>query len=218
MRGLARRTAAGRRRHRVPRRGGSPRQHRHGNIASLIQSVYAGFGSGVAVEGFGFHLHNRGALFTLEPGHPNAVAPRKRPLHTIIPGLMENGPLAIGFGIMGGFNQAQAHAQFVSHIVDHGMNIQQALEAPRFTRVDFDGCDVLIENRVPLETRRELERKGHRLEMAGDFAAVMGGGQAVLFDSRTGVKYGASSPRKDGAAIPEPGDYYDPSANARVRS
>ena len=177
---------------------------REGNIVSLIQSVYHSFGSGVAVEGYGFHLQNRGGLFTLEEGHPNVVAPRKRPFHTIIPALMEKDNLTIGFGIMGGLNQAQAHAQFVSNIVDHGMNIQQALEAARFTRTEFDGCEVSIESRVPLETREALERMGHVFEVEEGFSNLMGGGQAVMLDSETGVHYGASSPRKDGAAIPEP--------------
>ena len=84
-------------------------------------------------------LHNRGALFTLEDGHPNVLAPRKRPLHTIIPASWRRATCAIGFGIMGGWNQAQAHAQFVANIVDYGMDIQQALEAGRFTKPTFDG-------------------------------------------------------------------------------
>jgi gamma-glutamyltranspeptidase/glutathione hydrolase len=87
---------------------------RDGNIVSLIQSLYSSFGSGVVAPGTGVMLHNRGGLFTMEDGHPNQIAPRKRPLHTIIPAFMEKGDVKIGFGIMGGFNQAQAHAQFVS--------------------------------------------------------------------------------------------------------
>ena len=180
---------------------------REGNIVSLIQSIYLAFGSGVVVDGFGFHLHNRAGLFTLQEGHPNQLEPRKRPFHTIIPAVMEKGNVHIGFGIMGGLNQAQAHAQFVSNIVDHGMNIQLALEAPRFTKLDFGGCGVSIEGRVPEETLKQLRRWGHQLEVLDDFASPMGGGQAVQFDSATGVKYGASSPRKDGAAVPEPDPY-----------
>ncbi len=182
---------------------------RDGNIVSLIQSIYLAFGSGVVVDGFGFHLHNRAGLFSLEEGHPNELQPRKRPFHTIIPGLMEKGNVHIGFGIMGGLNQAQAHAQFVSNIVDHGMNIQLALEAPRFTKLDFGGCGVSIEGRLPQETLSRLRRWGHQLEVLEDFASPMGGGQAVLYDSATGVKYGASSPRKDGAAVPEPDPYFE---------
>ena len=179
-----------------------------GNIVSLIQSLYMGFGSGVVVHKMGFHLQNRGALFDLDETHPNVLAPRKRPFHTIIPGFLEKGSLHIGFGIMGGLNQAQAHAQFVSNVVDHGMNIQQALEAPRFTKMNFGGCDVVIENRVPAETLEVLMQKGHRLEVRGPFTQAVGGGQVVLHDSESGVNYGASSPRKDGAAVPEPDPYF----------
>ena len=183
---------------------------REGNIASLIQSIYLSFGSGVTVDGYGFHLHNRGGLFVLEEGHPNRLAGRKRPFHTIIPGLMEKGDLHIGFGIMGGLNQAQAHAQFVGNLVDHNLNLQSALEAPRFTKLIAGGCDVMIEGRVPVEVREELTRRGHRLEVLGDFSSWVGGGQAVMHDARTKMNYGASSPRKDGAAVPEPHPYFAP--------
>ncbi len=177
---------------------------REGNIVSLIQSNYAGFGSGIVPDGVGFMLQNRGALFTLDPDHPNALAGRKRPLHTIIPAFMEKGDVRIAFGIMGGWNQSQAHAQFVSNVVDHGMNIQAALEAARFSKDSFDGCDMMVEARVPAAVRAELEAKGHQLEVRGDYSGRMGGGQAVQRDFAAGVNYGASSPRKDGAAIPEP--------------
>jgi gamma-glutamyltranspeptidase/glutathione hydrolase len=176
---------------------------REGNIVSLIQSLYDHFGSGVAVDDFGFILQNRGALFTLDAAHPNALAPRKRPFHTIIPAFMEKGDVHIGFGIMGGLNQAQAHAQFVSNVVDHGMNIQEALEAPRFTRKVFEGCEFSIESRIPKEVRDQLEARGQKLKVLGAFSSDMGGGQVVVHDSKTGVNYGASSPRKDGAAVPE---------------
>jgi gamma-glutamyltranspeptidase/glutathione hydrolase len=181
---------------------------REGNIASLIQSVYQHFGSGVIVDDYGFALQNRGALFELDPNHPNALVGRKRPFHTIIPAFMEKGDVHIGFGIMGGLNQTPAHAQFVSNTVDHGMNIQAALEAPRFTKLKFGGCDVLIEARVAKEVRDALTAKGHELKVVGDFSNQMGGGQAVIYDSATGVKYGASDPRKDGEAIPEPHPYW----------
>lgn len=181
---------------------------RDGNIVSLIQSLYQSFGSGVVVDDFGFALQNRGALFTLDSTHPNALAPHKRPFHTLIPAFMEKGDLHIGFGIMGGYNQAQAHAQFVSDIVDHDMNIQAALEAPRFTKQDFGGCDVQIEARVPPDVRAALTAEGHVLRLMGDYSSEMGGGQAVMRDSAAGVNYGASSPRKDGAAIPEPAPYW----------
>jgi gamma-glutamyltranspeptidase/glutathione hydrolase len=181
---------------------------RDGNIVSLIQSVYARFGSGVGVDNYGFILQNRGGLFELDPDHPNALAPRKRPFHTIIPAFMEKGDIHIGFGIMGGLNQAQAHAQFVSNIVDHGMNIQAALEAPRFNKLTFGGCDVTVENRISKEVRDGLAAKGHQVKVAGDFADTMGGGQAVIHNSATGTNYAASSPRKDGAAVPEPAPYF----------
>jgi gamma-glutamyltranspeptidase/glutathione hydrolase len=181
---------------------------RDGNIVSLIQSIYLAWGSRVAVDGMGFHLHNRAALFVLDEKHPNVLAGRKRPLHTIIPALMEKDNVHIGFGIMGGFNQAQAHAQFVSNVVDHAMNIQQALEAPRFTRPEFKSPGVVIENRYPAATLKALRAKGHRLDVVGAYSSQVGGGQAVIFDAKTGTKFGASSPRKDGAAVPEPDPYF----------
>jgi gamma-glutamyltranspeptidase/glutathione hydrolase len=175
---------------------------RHGNIASVIQSVYEGFGSAIVPPGTGFALQNRGALFTLADGHPNALAPRKRPLHTIIPAFMQKGDVRIGFGIMGGFNQAQAHAQFVAHIVDYGMDIQQALEAGRFTKPTFAGADVNVEALVPESTRRELAALGHDVTTVPPRTNVFGHGQAVMSDG-SGVHFGASEPRHDGAAIPE---------------
>jgi gamma-glutamyltranspeptidase / glutathione hydrolase len=175
-----------------------------GNMVSLIQSNFAGFGSGIVAEGTGFPLQNRGALFTLDRSHPNVLAPRKRPLHTIIPAFMREGSTRIAFGIMGGWNQSQAHAQFVSNVVDHGMNIQGALEAPRFTKLTFDGRDVMMERRIPDRIRAGLAAKGHEVGVEGNFCSFMGGGQAVMRDGTTGVNYGASDPRKDGAAVPEP--------------
>ena len=179
-----------------------------GNIVSLIQSVYEHFGSGVVVDDYGFVLQNRGGLFDLDPALPNALAPRKRPFHTIIPAFMEKDDVHMGFGIMGGLNQAQAHAQFVSNVVDHGMNIQAAMEAPRFTRRLFTSCEVQIENRIPAEIRDALMKRGHEIKVMGDFSGNMGGGQAVIHNSATGVNYGASDPRKDGAAVPEPHGYF----------
>ena len=175
---------------------------RDGNIVSLIQSIYAGFGSGIVPEGTGFALHNRGALFTLEDGHPNMVAPRKRPLHTIIPGFMQKDDVRIGFGIMGGWNQAQAHAQFVANIADFGMDIQEALEAGRFTKATFDGLDVDIESLVPAASIGALAALGHEITVVPPRTGTFGSGQAVMSDGK-GVHYGASEPRHDGAAIPE---------------
>ena len=176
---------------------------REGNIVSLIQSIYQGFGSGLVPSGTGFALQNRGALFTLDEQHPNVLAPRKRPLHTIIPGFMQKGGLRIGFGIMGAWNQAQAHAQFVANIVDYGMDIQEALEAPRFTKSTFDGVDVSIEALVPEAVRTELKRFGHDITVVPPRSGAFGSGQAVMSNDATGVHFGASEPRHDGAAIPE---------------
>ena len=173
-----------------------------GNIVSLIQSLYSAFGSGLVAPDTGVMLHNRGSLFTLEPGHPNELAPRKRPLHTIIPGFMSKGDVKIGFGIMGAFNQAQAHAQFVANIVDYGMDIQEALEAGRFTKLTFGGRDVNIEVLVPESSRLALAALGHDITVVPPRTGTFGYGQAVMSDGR-GVHYGASEPRHDGAAIPQ---------------
>jgi gamma-glutamyltranspeptidase / glutathione hydrolase len=175
---------------------------RDGNIVSLIQSTYHGFGSGLVAPGCGFALQNRGALFTLDESHPNRLAPRKRPLHTIIPAFMQRDAVRIGFGIMGGWNQAQAHAQYVANIVDFGLDIQQALEAGRFTKPTFDGADVLVEALVPEDTRGRLSAMGHQVEVVPPRTGLFGSGQAVMSDG-AGVHFGASEPRHDGAAIPE---------------
>jgi gamma-glutamyltranspeptidase/glutathione hydrolase len=175
---------------------------RDGNVVSLIQSIYKGFGSGLVPPGSGFALQNRGALFTLEPGHPNVLEGRKRPLHTLIPGFMQKDGVQIGFGIMGAWNQAQAHAQFVANVVDYGLDIQEALEAGRFTKATFDGADVDVEALVPESARRELAALGHEITVVAPRTGTFGSGQAVMSDG-AGVHYGASEPRHDGAAIPE---------------
>jgi gamma-glutamyltranspeptidase/glutathione hydrolase len=185
-----------------------------GNIASLIQSNYSGFGSGLVPPGAGFMLHNRGALFTLEKGHPNILAPRKRPVHTIIPAFMQKGDVRIGFGIMGGWNQAQAHAQFVANIADYGMTIQQALEAGRFTKGTFEGCDVSIEALVPDAARAELKPRGHDIRVIPQRTGTFGYGQAVM-SGPGGVHFGASDPRHDGAAIPQAPNPFTDAAEPR---
>jgi gamma-glutamyltranspeptidase / glutathione hydrolase len=176
---------------------------REGNMVSLIQSNYDSFGSGIVAAGTGFALHNRGGLFSLDAASPNALAGRKRPLHTIIPAFAQKGDTRIAFGIMGGWNQAQAHAQFVANIADFKMNIQAALEAPRFSKRTFAGCDVSMENRFAQNVRNELTAKGHTIDLRGTFSSAMGGGQAVMRDFVSGVNYGASDPRKDGQAAAE---------------
>lgn len=173
-----------------------------GNIVSLIQSVYSAFGSGLVPSKTGFAMHNRGALFTIEPNQPNTVAPRKRPLHTIIPAFMEKDGTRIGFGIMGGWTQSQAHAQFVSNIVDYGMTIQQALEAGRFVKNSFRGCDVNLEALIPATARDALKALGHDVRLVPPRTDTFGRGQAVM-STPNGVHFGASEPRHDGAAIPQ---------------
>jgi len=175
-----------------------------GNMVSLIQSNYQEFGSRLVADGTGFVLQDRGSLFNLDPSSPDALAGHKRPLHTIIPGFMQRGEERIAFGIMGGFNQAQAHAQFVSNIVDFGLDIQAAMESPRFTKMTFNGCDVDMEDRIPQAVRSALTARGHQIVLRGDYSEVMGGGQAVMRDFKTGVNFGASDPRKDGEAVPQP--------------
>jgi gamma-glutamyltranspeptidase / glutathione hydrolase len=176
---------------------------RDGNMVSLIQSNYSAFGSGIVPVGAGFVMHNRGGLFTLDPSSPNALAGHKRPRHTIIPGFAEKGDTRMAFGIMGGWNQAQAHAQFMANIADFKMNIQAAVEAARFTKYTFTGCDVEMENRFYGKVRDELTAKGHHIKVLGTFSSRVGGGQVVLRDFAAGVNYGASDPRKDGQAAAE---------------
>lgn len=179
-----------------------------GNIASLIQSNYSAFGSGIVVNGMGFALQNRGALFVLDPKHPNALQPRKRPFHTIIPAFMERGDEHIGFGIMGGANQPLAHAQFVSNFVDYGMNVQAALEAPRFTVAGNEvSCEIVIESRVKPDVLQGLRDKGHKLTVRKEYTSLMGRGQAILHNSKTGMNFAGSDPRADGVAEPEPPNY-----------
>ncbi|MBZ5532722.1 MAG: gamma-glutamyltransferase [Acidobacteriia bacterium] len=178
---------------------------KEGNIASLIQSNYSAFGSGVVVKGMGFALQNRGALFVLDPNHPNVLQPRKRPFHTIIPAFMQRGDERIGFGIMGGANQPLAHAQFVSNLVDYGMNLQGALEAPRFTVAGNNvTCDIVIESRVKPEVLDALRAKGHNLIVRKEYTSLMGRGQAVMHNAKTGMNSAGSDPRSDGVAEPEP--------------
>jgi len=177
-----------------------------GNMVSLIQSNYAGFGSGYAVDGFA--IQNRGALFDLKPGRPNSLLPGKRPFHTIIPAFaMKDGKPWLAFGLMGGDMQAQGHAQVIVDMVDFGMNLQEAGDAARFYHSDsseptgtvMTGGGVLhLESGVPEEVRRELVKRGHRV---ADTVGTYGGYQAVARDPVTGVLSGATESRKDGCAM-----------------
>ena len=177
-----------------------------GNIVSLIQSNYSGYGTGFVAPCLGFSFNYRGAGFQLTPGLPNSLEGHKRPLHTIIPAFMEKGDIHIGFGIMGGWNQAQAHAQFVANIVDYGMNLQAALEEPRFSKDTFEGCDVQMEETVPADVRAGLTQRGHQIKLLEPLSFSVGQGAAVARDSSREVNFAAGDPRSDGAAIPqEPG-------------
>jgi gamma-glutamyltranspeptidase/glutathione hydrolase len=177
-------------------------------MVSLIQSNYTGFGSGYVIPELGFGLQDRGALFSLEAGHPNALEPGKRPFHTIIPAfLAERDVPNLALGVMGGDMQPQGHVQIVVNLVDLGMNLQEAGDAPRFHHIGSQeptgttmtsGGVVLLESGVPLEVRRELLRRGHRIEEAS--GSAFGGYQAIRRDPSTGVYSGASESRKDGAA------------------
>ncbi len=172
----------------------------HGNVVSLINSLFYPFGSGVVATGTGIALQNRGYGFSLDPTHPNCIAPRKRPFHTIIPAmLMRNGKPLVSFGVMGGDMQAQGHVQVVSNLVDAGMNPQNALAAPRFHYVEADR--VALESQMYDRIGTELEAKGH--EVLGPDAALgrggFGGAQAIAIDEE-GTYWGASDPRKDGCA------------------
>jgi gamma-glutamyltranspeptidase / glutathione hydrolase len=180
-----------------------------GNMIALIQSNYTGFGSGYAVEGFGFGLHDRGAQFDLRPGRANTIWPGKRPFHTIIPALVTRGGKPwIAYGVMGGDMQPQGHVQVLVNLVDFGMNLQEAGDAARFYhtassdpdgRVMKDGGRLALEPGVPEEVRRELVRRGHHLVDAPPPA--FGGYQAVARDADSGVLSGASESRKDGCAM-----------------
>ncbi|MGB3717041.1 MAG: gamma-glutamyltransferase [Candidatus Promineifilaceae bacterium] len=172
-----------------------------GNMVSWIQSLYMGFGSGITAGDTGVQLQNRGANFTLEEGHPNQLAPSKRPYHTIIPGFITHqGEPWCSFGVMGGFMQPQGHLQVGVNLVDFGMDPQSALDAPRFRWLK--GRQVALEPGIPESVVQELTRRGHE-PLTGDKAADVGfgGGQIIIRDSDSDVLIAGSEPRNDGAAI-----------------
>jgi len=170
-----------------------------GNMVSWIQSLYMGFGSGITAGRTGVQLQNRGANFSLTAGHPNEVAPGKRPYHTIIPGFIthEGRPWA-SFGVMGGFMQPQGHLQVGANLVEFGMDPQAALDAPRFNWLE--GKSVALESAIGDDVRDELARRGHALRPKGE-ALHYGGGQVILRDPESGVLAGGSEPRNDGAVV-----------------
>lgn len=169
-----------------------------GNACSFINSLYHGFGSQIVGGETGLPLQNRGAGFSLEPGHFNEYAPGKRPYHTIIPGMvLRDGKLYMSYGLMGGPMQPQGHVQFLLSHLDHKLPLQEAIDAPRW-RHD-EGPRIALEYGMPAATRQRLEQWGHVVEM--DHGGGFGGAQAVLVDPETGTYFGGSDPRKDGAAL-----------------
>jgi gamma-glutamyltranspeptidase/glutathione hydrolase len=178
------------------------------NCVSLIQSNYGGFGSGLSAPGTGFGLQNRGCLFALDENHANKLEPGKRPFHTIIPAMAtRNGKPWLTFGVMGGDMQPQGHVQVLVNLIDFGMNLQQAGEAPRVehlysatpTGTPAKGAGLIrAEGSIPEEVVTELTRRGHKVERV----RTNGGGyQAIMIDPTTGMLHGASESRKDGAAV-----------------
>ena len=193
-----------------------------GNACSFINSNYMGFGTGIVPKGWGFTLQNRGHNFSLDPLHPNALAPRKRPYHTIIPAMVTRLPSPAGrgmsegqgegeteetlyasYGVMGGFMQPQGHVQVLSALVDDGLDPQAALDKPRFCiGVEEAGSRVALEEGIPLETISGLEKMGHPVySVSGYERALFGRGQVILRDPATGVLTAGSDPRADGCAM-----------------
>ncbi len=165
---------------------------------SLINSIYAGFGSGIVTEKSGIVLQNRGACFTAREGHPNAIGPAKRPMHTIIPAMaLRNGVPLMSFGVMGGAYQPCGQAHVLSNILDYGMDVQEAIDFPRLFWKK-GGYDLVAEAGIPAATRAGLEARGHTVS---DVTEALGGGQAIMMDAETGFLVGGSDPRKDGCAL-----------------
>ena len=175
-----------------------------GNACSWINSLYYGFGSGLVAPGTGIALQNRGALFSLDPAHPNSLAPGKRPYHTIIPGMAtQDGELWASFGVMGGFMQPQGHVQVLVNLLDLGLSPQATLDAPRFCLVDGDPAGrVAVEQQAGAALIRRLRGRGHQIvPTAGMERMMFGAGQIIRRDPATGVLTGGSEPRRDGCAV-----------------
>ena len=165
-------------------------------MISFIQSLFGSFGAGFVAGETGITMQNRGSGFTLQAGHPNEIGPHKRPLHTLVPALLQkNGRPLMAFGVMGGDNQAQAHAQIVANVVDFGMHVQEAGDA---ARVRHTGQELAVESGIGEDVRRGLAAKGHVIV---DGRGTMGGYQAIWIDAESGVLLGGSDLRKDGLAI-----------------
>jgi gamma-glutamyltranspeptidase/glutathione hydrolase len=173
------------------------------NAVSFINSLFNSFGSGIVAGDTGIMLHNRGTGFSLDPNHPNKLEPGKRPFHTLIPAMvLKDGKLLMSYGVMGGDIQAQGHSQVLVNLVDRGMNLQQAIDAPRIRYISGKG--VMLEDTLPANVIDGLIERGHErvLPPAGiRHRALMGGGQAIMIDPDSGALSGGSDPRKDGMAI-----------------
>ncbi|MED5012660.1 gamma-glutamyltransferase, partial [Geobacillus stearothermophilus] len=168
-----------------------------GNMVSYIQSNYMGFGSGLVVPGTGIALHNRGHNFVFDERHPNGLAPRKKPYHTIIPGFLTKGGAPVGpFGVMGGFMQPQGHLQVIMNTIDFDLNPQAALDAPRWQWMEEK--TVLVEPHFPRHIAEALARKGHDIRFALD-GGPFGRGQIIWRDPDTGVLAAGTEPHTDGA-------------------
>jgi len=180
---------------------------KEGNMVSLIQSNYRGMGSGMTPKGLGFILQDRGELFSLDKNHMNCYEPGKRPFHTIIPAFVtKDGKPFMSFGVMGGSMQPQGHAQIIVNMIDFGMNLQEAGDAPRIRHGGSsqptgekmtNGGTLHLESGIDYEVIRELTKKGHRIifDVGG-----YGGYQSIMYDEKNGVYFGASESRKDGQA------------------
>lgn len=168
-----------------------------GNVVSLIESLFDDFGSGIVAGDTGIVLQNRGSLFNLKPGHPDEIAPHKRPLHTLVPAMvMKDAVPWLSFGVMGGDMQPQGHAQVLINLIDFGMNVQEAGEA---SRVRHAGTNVQVDSVIPADVRAALTERGHHVVIAA--GSAFGGFQGILIDPKTHVLMGGSDPRKDGLAI-----------------
>jgi gamma-glutamyltranspeptidase/glutathione hydrolase len=173
------------------------------NAVSFINSIFSAFGSAIVAGDTGIVLQNRGAGFSLEPGHPNRIEPGKRPFHTIIPAMVfKDGRLLMSYGVMGGDIQPQGHAQVLVNLIERGLNLQQAIDAPRVRYIS--GRGVMMEDALTATVIEALLSRGHQRVMPGPglmHRALMGGGQAILIDPVTGALLGASDSRKDGLAL-----------------
>jgi len=173
------------------------------NAVSFINSIFSAFGSGIVAGETGIMLQNRGAGFSVDPRHPNRIEPGKRPFHTLIPAMVfKDGALLLSYGVMGGDVQPQGHAQVLVNLIDRGLNLQQAIDAPRVRYIS--GRGVMMEDALTAPVIGDLLQRGHERVMPGaglTHRALMGGGQAIMIDPATGTLLGASDSRKDGIAL-----------------